>query len=553
MVDKQVAQYRVLESLGRGGMGAVYRAVDEHLQREVALKVLDTSRGGSDERFRVEAVAAARLNHPGIASVYELFQHDDQWIMSMEFVRGETLADLIGRIGALPVQQAASLCIQALDALSHAHALGVVHRDLTPANLMISDSGVLKILDFGIARLADTVHLTQDGSAVGTPAYMAPEQVLGLEVDARADLYAIGVVFYRLITAKLPFEATTSFTMSQAHVHEIPTPVECVRTDAPQWVSDVITRALEKVPDARYQTAEEFRAALADGMGIKPAAADERRAERTEEIQLLAPGLRASRVPLASGLTPAPPSRSSVPIVAALMILVGSLTYPVWMSSPASTIQSPMNSPAVISGPPTELPGLKSAVSTAHNSTGSTPVAPPVPATLPTTTPLASAAKSTERPKTAAPTPTPRATAATAASFNVPAKLLRVQNGRAQYVDVTVRLSDADVEVLPRTGGAPISTMRYASIVTTYVHADNPQWRSELAWPATKINVPGILGRAGHWLVMQTRDSYAILRLADKDSKTMLAAFESRSKKSVSRPQDAAAPSKSDQRAGLKK
>jgi hypothetical protein len=134
----------------------------------------------------------------------------------------------------------------------------------------------------------------------------------------------------------------------------------------------------------------------------------------------------------------------------------------------------------------------------------------------------------------------------------VPAKLLSVNNGRAQYVDVTVRLSDADVEVLPRAGGAPITTMRYAGITTTYVHADNPQWNADLASPPTKVNVPGILGRAGHWLVMQTRGNYAILRLTDKDSRTMLAAFESRSKKSVWRPQDEAA-ARFDQRAGPKK
>src|SRR4029453_16749635 len=206
MVGQTVGKYRVFERIGRGGMGTVYRALDETLDREVAIKVLNPELSDPEiaRRFRAEAVTVARLNHPGIATIYELFQREDQWLMVMEFVRGETLEHLVGRIGPLPAERAADMCQQALVALGHAHRLGVVHRDLKPGNLMLTEGGSVKIMDFGIARVAGTEHLTNAGSMMGTPAYMAPEQVLGHEVDARADLYAIGVVLYRLATGKLP-------------------------------------------------------------------------------------------------------------------------------------------------------------------------------------------------------------------------------------------------------------------------------------------------------------------------------------------------------------
>ena len=219
MVGQNIGKYRVLDRVGRGGMGTVYRALDETLHREVAIKVLnaDLNDEAVAKRFRAEAVTVARLNHPGIATVYELFQHDGQWLMVMEFLRGETLEALVSRKGALSVTHAAELCMQALSALAHAHSLGVVHRDLKPANMMLSDTGVVKIMDFGIARVAGTEHLTSAGFMMGTPAYMAPEQVVAGDIDARADLYAMGVVLFHLATAKLPFKGKTPFEMVQSH------------------------------------------------------------------------------------------------------------------------------------------------------------------------------------------------------------------------------------------------------------------------------------------------------------------------------------------------
>ncbi|MCC7044897.1 MAG: serine/threonine protein kinase [Acidobacteria bacterium] len=254
----------MIDRVGRGGMGTVYRALDETLHREVAIKVLNAELNDPEvaKRFRAEAITVARLSHPGIATIYELFQHDGQWLMVMEFVRGETLEQLVARAGGLTPEQAAALCMQSLAALAHAHSMGVVHRDLKPANIMRTEGGDIKIMDFGIARVSGSEHLTSVGFMMGTPAYMAPEQVMGHEIDARADLYAIGVVFFRLLTGQLPFKGDTPFAMAQAQVNAPPTPIDALRQDLPSWVGEVLSRSLEKKPEDRFQSATEFHETL---------------------------------------------------------------------------------------------------------------------------------------------------------------------------------------------------------------------------------------------------------------------------------------------------
>ena len=265
MVGQNIGKYRVLDRIGRGGMGTVYQAMDETLHREVAIKVLNAELNDPEvaKRFRAEAITVARLSHPGIATIYELFQHEGQWLMVMEFVRGETLERMVERMGYLSPQRTAELCMQALAALAHAHSMGVVHRDLKPANMMVTETGSVKIMDFGIARVAGTEHLTNAGFMMGTPAYMAPEQVMGHEIDARADLYAMGVVFYRLASGKLPFKGDTPFAMAQSQVSDPPTPIGMFRGDLPAWVDQLIVRALAKSPEERFQSAVEFHEAFA--------------------------------------------------------------------------------------------------------------------------------------------------------------------------------------------------------------------------------------------------------------------------------------------------
>ncbi|HEX5473426.1 MAG TPA: serine/threonine-protein kinase, partial [Vicinamibacterales bacterium] len=273
MIGQTIGKYRIVARLGRGGMGTVYQAVDETLDRDVAIKVLNPDLSESDvlKRFRAEAVTLARLNHPNIATIYELCHKDDELLMVMEFVRGETFDALSTRLGPMAVERAAYLCGHVLDALGHAHRAGIVHRDLKPANLMLSTAGVVKVMDFGIARMVGTEHLTNDGYMMGTPAYMAPEQVMGTEVDGRADLYGVGVVFYRLITGNLPFKADTAIAMVQKQIKDAPTPLRQFRAELPSWCETVIARALAKAPEDRFQTADEFRAALVRASGATAA------------------------------------------------------------------------------------------------------------------------------------------------------------------------------------------------------------------------------------------------------------------------------------------
>ena len=272
MIGTTVSKYRILDRLGRGGMGIVYKALDETLDREVAIKVLNPDVDDAEllKRFRAEAISLARLNHPGIATIYELHRHGDDLLMVMEYVRGETLQTLSERMGPLEPPQAAHICVQILDALSHAHRAGIVHRDLKPANVMVTDSGVVKVMDFGIARMLGGEHFTHAGYMMGTPAYMAPEQVLGEEIDGRADLYSVGVLFYRLLTRELPFKADTAIAMAQKQVAEAPTPLRTFRPNLPAWCEAIIARSLSKSPDDRFQSAEAFRAAILSS--VKPAA-----------------------------------------------------------------------------------------------------------------------------------------------------------------------------------------------------------------------------------------------------------------------------------------
>ncbi|MCA1559720.1 MAG: serine/threonine protein kinase, partial [Acidobacteria bacterium] len=265
MIGQTVGKYRIVSRLGRGGMGTVYKAIDETLEREVAIKILNPDLADSDllKRFRAEAVTLARLNHPNIATLFELGRQGDDLLMVMEFVRGETFDKLSDRVGPMPFERAAFLCTQVLDALSHAHRAGIVHRDLKPSNLMLAESGVVKVMDFGIARMVGTEHLTTDGYMMGTPAYMAPEQVMGTEVDGRADLYSIGVVLFRLLTGSLPFKADTAVAMIQKQIKDAPTPLRQFRAELPIWCEQILDRALAKPPENRYQTAAEFRGALA--------------------------------------------------------------------------------------------------------------------------------------------------------------------------------------------------------------------------------------------------------------------------------------------------
>jgi serine/threonine-protein kinase len=274
MIGRTIGKYRIVGQLGRGGAGIVYKAVDETLGRDVAVKTLNPDLGNTEvmNRFRAEATILAKLNHPQIATIFELFRDENDLLMVMEFVRGETLDKMAERIGPIAPDRAAYLIDLILSALEHAHRAGVVHRDVKPANVMVTDEGGIKIMDFGIARVLGAEQKTVDFRLMGTPAYMSPEQVMGGEVDGRSDLYSVGVLFYRLISGALPFTADTALGMLQRQIRDTPTPVNVHRPSLPPWCDAIVQRALAKTPADRFQSAEEFRDALSRATGPLPAA-----------------------------------------------------------------------------------------------------------------------------------------------------------------------------------------------------------------------------------------------------------------------------------------
>jgi predicted Ser/Thr protein kinase len=270
MIGKIIGNYKVVEKIGEGGMGAVYRGLDTMLEREVAIKMLKPELASQPdvlERFRSEAVTLAKLNHPNIATLFSFMRDGEDYFMVMEFVRGQTLDDLIRRFGAMVIERAVPLFCQALDGIDHAHRMGIIHRDIKPANVMLTEGGSIKVMDFGIARVLGSARMTRQGNIVGTIEYMSPEAVRGLEVDARSDVYSLGILLYEMLTGRVPFDSTSEFEMMKMQVEQAPQPPRTFTANIPLDIEQAIMRALAKKPEARFQTAGEFRAILLGALG----------------------------------------------------------------------------------------------------------------------------------------------------------------------------------------------------------------------------------------------------------------------------------------------
>lgn len=265
MKGRQIHQYRIESLLGEGGMGTVYQATDTQLERLVAIKMLHThlvSQASFMERFRNEALILARLNHPNIAVVYSFLQDSTDYFMAMEYVEGSSLEALIQQAGALPINVATELVRQALEGLAHAHRKGILHRDIKPANLILTPEGSVKLMDFGIAKVAGNQRLTQANRIVGTLEYMAPELIQGESPSPASDIYAMGILLYELLSGKLPFASRTDYELMQAIIREKPVTLRNLNAHIPKELEAIVQKALEKNPEKRYADAKAFQKAL---------------------------------------------------------------------------------------------------------------------------------------------------------------------------------------------------------------------------------------------------------------------------------------------------
>jgi serine/threonine-protein kinase len=302
MVGSEIGSYRIVEKIGAGGMGVVYKAIDTNLDRVVAVKALNPEFSGNPallERFRGEARAQAQLNHPNLATLYAFLVQDDVAYMVMEFVDGETFHAMLTRRGPIPADEAVPLFRQALAGIGHAHRLGIVHRDIKPSNIMLNREGVVKVMDFGLAKVTGNHGVTRTGVRLGTAYYMSPEQILVKPVDARSDIYSLGATLYEILAGQAPFHADSEFEILNDHVNTPPPPPTRLHPQIPGGIEHAVLKALAKNPEQRYQSVEQFSAAL----------------ERPEEFYLAAtmadaapvsPDRRVSVAP--SGASPAVPA-----------------------------------------------------------------------------------------------------------------------------------------------------------------------------------------------------------------------------------------------------
>jgi len=393
----RIGKYEIRRELGRGAMGIVYEGYDPMIKRIVALKTIraDQLAGENAEtvlaRFRREAQAAGRLSHPNIVSIYDIGEDEGAWYIAMEFIQGRELRDYFEANERFAPADIVRIMTQILDALGYSHRLGVIHRDIKPANVIVLADGAVKVADFGIAHI-ESSNMTQAGTVLGTPSYMSPEQIMGLPVDGRSDLFSAGVILYQFLTGERPFSGSATATMHKV-LEEDPLPPSRFNVQVPGAMDGVVRKALAKRPDERFQTADEFAAALVAAAQRQDPPAEStllatpeptqlarRDATRTERIvpaaakQSVAVTPDPARLDAEAAMPVKKPQTTAIAIVAAVAVVaISASLWAVFQRSsgdaaklaqapaaPAASTATP--APPAANVPPTPAPALASAV-----------------------------------------------------------------------------------------------------------------------------------------------------------------------------------------------
>jgi serine/threonine protein kinase/class 3 adenylate cyclase len=353
-----LGRYQLLEELGRGAMGVVYKAFDPAVGRVVALKTVRLDITGPDReelirRLRQEAQAAGRLEHPNIVTIYDAGEADGLFYLTMQFVKGQTLGELIAQRKLLPVKEVLTLIEQLCEGLHYAHERGIVHRDLKPSNIITTADGVQKVVDFGVAKIVEA-GTTRAGMVVGTPSYMSPEQAQGGRVDRRSDIFSLGAIFYELLTGEKPFPGNTPTAIIYKIIHEDPIPPRAIEPTVDPRLEAAVRKALAKSPFERFQTCREFQEALR-AASTKTAPRPETIAVRQAEAKPGQPALATTPAPARP--RPTPTSRGPLALALGLLVVAG-LALAAWQQGWLSELPSLLypDEPRTVDSVPTQIP-----------------------------------------------------------------------------------------------------------------------------------------------------------------------------------------------------
>jgi serine/threonine-protein kinase len=535
-----IGQFRLERLLGHGGMGTVYTAIDEMTGREVAVKLLRpdlVDHPDFVDRFKTEARTLARLDHPRIARLHGFFAHGDDLLMVMEYVRGTTLAALLRERGALPPATVVAWACDVFEALHYAHTQGVVHRDVKPANIIIDEQERARLTDFGIARTLGDSRLTQTGHAVGTVAYMAPEQVMGGQIDGRADLYAAAVVVFEMLTGAIPYAATTTFTLMREVSEGVRTTALDALPAAAAPLRPVLARALHPSPDDRYPDGQALREALHAAWhvgAVSDAAPPPRPSEAPTETV----------APVTAGRMPA--RRHLGTVAAGVMLLAAGAGGVAWLRAPTppaatpppqtaashpGTAQpnTPLDEPApepVPSGPDMSAPetAVRAPVTSrapappadASPAPVSSAAAPPVarPSRVPAPAAAADGGASDDEARPARPGPAKAASTAAPAEFSRVLLMMPVEDDDTEEVDVLLRFEGRRLVVVNADTRVPMRTVAYGNVS----HATYSEVPSRLR----------VFRGPSHWLDLTVGREHVVLKLDKRNVTEILAALESR-------------------------